>query len=129
MVKEGNDKHTAGPSEGSNENSVATSVTPFKQAKEPNQKGSNDNSVATSVTPAKQAKAQDLKGSKGFFESDTESEEEVEEDAPGVEDLCLKVCQQYLESKQEERVQGQALRYGESQYDDAEESSAAASLS
>jgi hypothetical protein len=135
MVKEGNDKHTAGPSKGSNDNSAATSVTPFKQAKEPNQKGSNDNSVATSVTPAKQAKAQDLKGSKevsaqdGIFESDTESEEEVEEDAPGVEDLCLKVCQQYLESKQEERVQGQALiRYGESQYEDAEESSEAASL-
>jgi hypothetical protein len=44
------------------------------------------------------------------------SEEEVEEDALGVKGLCLKVCQQYLESKQEERlVQGQVQRYGNSQ--------------
>jgi hypothetical protein len=132
MLKEGNDKHTAVPSKGSNDNSVATSVTPFKQARATNQKGSNDNSVATSVTPTKQAKAPDQKGSKkvsaqaGLSESDTESEEEAEEDAPGVEDLCLKVCQQYLESKQEDRVKGQTLRYGESQCDDAEESSEAA---
>jgi hypothetical protein len=151
MLKEGNDKHTAGPSEGSNDNSVATSVTPFKQAKALNTKGSNDNSVATSVTPAKQATEPTKKRSKkvsaqaGLSESETESEEEVdkiltrqhsesdtesgeevEEDAPGVEDLCLQVCQQYLESKQEDRVQGQTLRYDESQYDDAEESSVAA---
>jgi uncharacterized protein YcgI (DUF1989 family) len=124
MLKEGNDKHTAGPSKGSNDNSVATSVTHSKQARASNKKGSRIFS------------AQD-----GLFESDTESEEEadkddprledlclqlcqqaesdaesseeeVEEDAPRVEDLCLQVCQQYLESKQERRV----LRYGESPY-------------
>jgi hypothetical protein len=151
MLKEGNDKHTAGPPKGSNDNSVATSVTPVKQATALNTKGSNDNSVATSVTPAKQAteptkmRSKKLSARDGLSESETESEEEVdkvaprpqsesdtesgeevEEDAPGVEDLCLQVCQQYLESKQDDRGQGQTLRYGESQYDDAEESSEAA---